>query len=88
MYAPDVPLTEPPEQIPEMVKDMLETVTNMMQSFYKRHRVEQSQMAAFQEFSQAVLKTPMFELANTLTYKSDDIEAAGTHAKPSVGQVV
>ena len=34
-------------------------------------------MAAFQEFSQAMLKTPMFSLANTLTYKSDDIEVAG-----------
>ena len=49
----------------------------MLQSFYRRHRVEQSQMAAFQEFAMAVLKTPMFSLDHTLTYKTLGIEEAG-----------
>ena len=40
MYAPDVPVLDPIDQMTEIKKDMLETVTGMIHAFYCRHRVD------------------------------------------------
>ena len=75
--APDVPVLDPIDQMTEIKKDMADTVHSMIHSFYCRHRVELTQMSQFIEFSQAMLKTPMFELTGSLTYKALDIVDAG-----------
>ena len=75
--APNVPVLNPIDQESEIKKEMPETVTNMIQAHYSRHGVEDSLTLPFTEFANQMLKTPMFELTGSLTYKSLSIEDAG-----------
>ena len=74
--APDHPVIDPLTN-KEIKKDMQQTVATMLTRYYARSRIEVSALNVFQEFAFKKLKTPSFQLAGMMSFKTLDLDDAG-----------